>query len=331
MAITKCKQTKDNIIRMAQAAFPERFEQNPDCAARETSASLQIEELTEGMCNVAYKLTFADGFQTILKIASPIKSGFLSNERFLMEAEVRALKLVAAKTDVKVPEVYAYDTSKTVCEGDYFFMECMEGVNWITVYDDLTEETRTSLRRQIGEVQRELMAVTNPTFGMLGDDEYSFNSLFEFVYFMMKNVLKDAAARDIEIGVPAAEILTALAMDKACFDEVTTPSLVHWDMWEGNIFVRDGKVTGIIDWERTMWGEPFMDEPFRYHKRSPQTLEGFGISLEDLSQAEKCRLRWYDIFLYLTMMTEVFYREYEDKGQYNWPKGLFDEVWKKQM
>ena len=129
MGITKCLQTKENIIRMAEAAFPQR-------------GVPQIEELTEGMCNVAYKLTFADGFQTILKIASPIKSGFLSNERFLMEAEVRALKLVAKKTDIKVPEVYAYDTYKTVCEGDYFFMECMEGVNWITVYDDLTEETR---------------------------------------------------------------------------------------------------------------------------------------------------------------------------------------------
>lgn len=322
MAITKCKQTKENIIRMAQVAFSERFK---------TQEQLQIEELTEGMCNVAYKLTFADGFQTILKIASPIKSGFLSNERFLMEAEVRALKLVTDKTDIKVPKVYAYDTSKTVCEGDYFFMECLEGVNWITVYDDLTEETRENLRREIGEVQRKLTAITNPKFGMLGDDEYSFDSLFEFVYYMMKNVLKDAAARDIEIGVPAAEILTALAADKACFDEVTTPSLVHWDMWEGNIFIREGKVTGIIDWERTMWGEPFMDEPFRHHKRSPQTLEGFGISLEDLTQEERRRLCWYDIILDLTMMVEVFYREYEGEGQYNWSRGLFDEAWKKRI
>ena len=27
-------------------------------------------------------------------------------------------------------------------------------------------------------------------------------------------------------------------------------------MWEGNIFVKDGEISGIIDWERAMWGEP---------------------------------------------------------------------------
>lgn len=52
---------------MAEAAFPEK-------------GIPQIEELTEGMCNAAYKLTYGDGFQTILKIASPIKEGFLINE-----------------------------------------------------------------------------------------------------------------------------------------------------------------------------------------------------------------------------------------------------------
>ena len=315
MAITKCKQTKENIIRMAQAVFPDKV--------------LQIEELTEGMCNVAYKVTFEGGFQTILKVASPIKTGFLTNECCLMEAEVKALGLMAEKTDIKVPKVYAYDTTGTLCEGDYFFMECMEGVNWITVYDDLTEEVRSDLRRQVGKAIKSLETVTNSKFGMLGDDEHQFESLFDFLYYMIGNVLRDAEVRDVEIAVPAEEILSALLKDRACFEKVVVPVLVHWDMWEGNIFIKDGKVTGIIDWERAMWGEPFMDEPFRHHKRSSELLEGFGTTLESLSEAEMRRLHWYDIFLYLTMMTEVFYREYEDNGQYHWAKGLFEEVWKR--
>lgn len=80
MGITKNRQTKENIIRMAKAAFPQR-------------GVPRIAELTEGMCNAAYKLTFEDGFQTILKIASPIKTGFMTNECNLMEAEVKAMKL----------------------------------------------------------------------------------------------------------------------------------------------------------------------------------------------------------------------------------------------
>ena len=72
-----------------------------------------------------------------------------------------------------------------------------------------------------------------------------------------------------------------------------------------------------------------MDEPFRYHKRNPQLLEGFGVS--EFSESELRRIFWYDVLLYLIMMTEVFYREYEDDGQYKWTKMLFEEVWEKTL
>ena len=312
MGITKCKQTKENIMRMARKAFLQKGEP-------------QIEELTEGMCNVAYKLTYEDGFCTILKIASPIKEGFLTNECNLMDAEVKAMKLVAQNTDIKVAEIYAYDTTKTLCEGDYFFMECMEGVNWISVYDRLGEETNSKLRREVGALQKNLSVISNDKFGLLGDERHQFDRLFDFVYFLIHNVLHDAEKRKVVIGVPANKILAALEKDKSVFEEIKTATLVHWDMWEGNVFVKDGAITGIIDWERAMWGEPYMDEPFRHHKRNKDLLEGFGIC--NLSKAEMRRIYWYDILLYLTMMTEVTYREYEDDGQYKWAKSLFEEVW----
>ncbi len=312
MGITKCKQTKENIIRMAKAAFPGR-------------GIPEIEELTDGMCNVAYKLTYEDEFRTILKIASPIKSGFLKNECNLMDAEVKAMKLVAQNTDIKVAEVYAYDKTKTLCEGDYFFMECMEGSNWISVIDSLEQDVNSNLRRKVGALQRQLTVISNDKFGLLGDPLHQFDKLFDFIYFLICNVLDDAEKREVVIGVPKNEILNLLTEDKDVFEGVKTPTLVHWDMWEGNIFVKDGEITGIIDWERAMWGEPYMDEPFRHHKRNKELLEGFGAL--ELSKEEMRRIYWYDVLLYLTMMTEVFYREYEDEGQYQWSKSLFEDVW----
>ena len=313
MGVTKCLQSKENIIRMAEAAFPGK-------------GVPQIEELTEGMCNAAYKLTFTAGFQAILKIASPIEEGFTTNERNLMEAEVKALRLVAKYTDIKVPEVYYYDASRILCEGDYFFMECMEGVNWFTVYESLDEEMKAKLRKEVGMVQRELIQVSGEKFGLLGDVDNQFCTLHEFVYYLMGNVLSDAERKNVEIGVSKDEVLRLLEKDKEYFSEVEKPTLVHCDMWEGNIFIKDGSICGIIDWERAVWGEPLMDDPFRYHKRNPELLAGFGA--KELSPSELRRIFWYDVLLYLTMMTEVFYREYEDDGQYHWTKGLFEEVWK---
>ena len=49
-------------------------------------------------------------------------------------------------------------------------------------------------------------------------------------------------------------------------------------------------------------------------------------TLDDFTESELKRLRWYDIILYMTMMVEVFYREFEDKGQYIWAKEQFLRV-----
>ena len=68
-----------------------------------------------------------------------------------------------------------------------------------------------------------------------------------------------------------------------------------------------------------MWGEAFMDDRFRKHNLNKDFLEGFGQ--KGFTESELRRLRWYDIILYMTMMVEVFYREFEDKGQYHWAKG----------
>ena len=68
-----------------------------------------------------------------------------------------------------------------------------------------------------------------------------------------------------------------------------------------------------------------MDDRFRYHSRNSSFLTGFGrISLND---DEMTRIRWYDIILYLTMMIEVYYREYETESQYFWAKDKLMTVW----
>ncbi|PZA22254.1 aminoglycoside phosphotransferase family protein, partial [Modestobacter versicolor] len=55
------------------------------------------------------------------------------------------------------------------------------------------------------------------------------------------------------VGAAAAELLPA----------VTTPVLVHFDLWDGNVFVDlagpEPAVTGFIDHERALWADPAAD------------------------------------------------------------------------
>ena len=295
---------------MAKVAFPDK-------------QVTEIKELTEGMCNVTYSIAFSDGSESILKVAAKDRSGNTSNEVNLMRAEVTAMKLVAEKCSFKVADVQYYDTSNTICDGNYFFMEKLEGDNFHFVKEKMSEEEISAIGKELGRISRELSKIQNPDFGFLGEDT-RYNSLFTFVKQMLTNLITDAQKRNIDILYDGRTLLDQLEKEESAFREVKKASLVHWDMWEGNVFVKDGRVSGIIDWERAMWGEPFMDDRFRMHNRDKYFLEGFGQT--SFSEDELKRLRWYDIILYLTMMIEVFYREFEDKGQYFWAREMLEKV-----
>ena len=308
--ITKNRQSDETITAMAKKAFPDK-------------TVIRIKELTEGMCNVTYHVVFQDGSESILKIAAADRRGNTSNEVNLMKAEVEAMRLVSGKCSFKVADIQYYDCSRTACSGDYFFMEKLRGENLASLKDKLPESVRKELNREIGRISRELTAITNAKFGFLGDEK-RYSTLFDFVRTMLTNLLSDAQRKNVDPECDPQRLVAELDSERKYFDEVKSAALVHWDMWEGNIFVSGNHVSGIIDWERAMWGEPFMDDRFRKHSRNDDFLKGFG--LDSFSESELRRIRWYDVILYLTMMIEVFYREYEDQGQYHWAKKMLLSV-----
>lgn len=295
MSVTKNKQSFEDISRMAKKAFPEK---TVDTA----------EELTEGLCNAAYRVIFTDGSQSILKIASGSTEGYLSNEINMMETEVKAMRIMRDSGAVRVAEVQYYDKSKTICSGTYFFMEALEGQSYSSVRYSFNEKEIECLDFESGQAERSIASVKNSRFGFLGSEEYQFDCLYDFVHKLFENVLHDMKAMYIPTEPSPEEIFSLLEKDKKYFDEVKQASLTHWDMWDGNIFVSDKHICGIIDWERAMWAEPLLDDRFRSDRRNINMLKGYGQT--EFSYAEKRRILWYDLFLYVTMKTEDFYRGY---------------------
>ena len=201
-------------------------------------------------------------------------------------------------------------------------MEKLPGDNFFMVRGDMPEDQIAVIDIEIGKISRELTQVRDPRFGFLGDDK-RYDTLYDFVKQMLLNLISDARRRDIDILYDEQTFMSRLEKNKAAFDPVRDASLVHWDMWEGNVFVKDGHVSGVIDWERALWGEPYMDDRFRMHNRRKDFLEGFGQT--SFSEDELTRMRWYDVILYLTMMIEVYYREFEDEGQYHWAREMLEK------
>jgi aminoglycoside phosphotransferase (APT) family kinase protein len=244
-----------------------------------------------------------------------------------MRAEVEALRLVRAAGGIPVPEVYSYDESLQLIPCPYFFMEKIEGEPYSDVKESLSPEQRSSIEYELGRYQRLINEIKGPAFGLFSGGAASAGASWRETFrTMMGNVLQDARRLNAVLPVSEAEIEQALERYLPALDEVTQPRLVHWDLWNGNIFVQDGVIVSIIDWERALWGDVLQEYYFRHFENSEAFFEGYGTAFN--SPNEVLRKRLYDLYLDLIMVIECYSRQYKDENHVNWARENLAESWK---
>ncbi|ADL50241.1 phosphotransferase family protein [Clostridium cellulovorans] len=302
-SLTKNKQTRETIKSMVEKAF-------------DGVSILKVEELKEGFFNVAYSLELSDGREVILKIAPPKDSIIMTHEKNIMYSEVKSMKMIAENTDVPVANIIYYDDTHTLCESDYFFMNKLSGKSYSTIMNELTDEEKRKIDYQIGKLNAKINSITGNKFGYYGQPEKQGYKWFETFVTIMKDAIEDANSMDIELGVEAKFILDLLEKDKEYFDEVKIPKFIHWDLWAGNIFIENGAVTGLIDFERCLWADELMEVGFRTYGYNENFFSGYGI--DELTESQKVRAKWYDMYLFLIVTLECDYRHYGDRGAYQW-------------
>jgi aminoglycoside phosphotransferase (APT) family kinase protein len=143
---------------------------------------------------------------------------------------------------------------------------------------------------------------------------------------LLKDILLDGQEFPVELHLPYDQIYARLAARFDSLDEVQTPSLVHWDLWDGNIFIdpQTKAVTGYIDFERALWGDPLMEVNFGAFGENPAFLAGYGVEMLD-TLAKKCRRTLYNIYLFLIMVIECYYRHFETQDQENWARLMLQQ------
>ncbi len=287
----------------------------------------EVVELTEGFFNVAYRIELEQG-SVILKIAPAPDVDILTYEKNIMWTEVDVMRMVKRKTKVPVPEILFYDDSRTVCDRSWFFMEFLPGRSFSSCMEELSQEEKDTIFRQVGQYTKELNQMIGEKFGYYGQPERQGTDWYTVFQGLLADAFDDAAKKQIAVPVPKEQMLAFLKKDKAYFLEVTTPRLVHWDIWAGNVFVQAGKVTGIIDFERALWADELMEVGFRTYEFNEQFFKGYGK--EGLTEAEKRRAMWYDLFLFQIMRLECDYRQYDNRWAYEWSGGMI-ENWKEKM
>ncbi len=281
----------------------------------------EITELTEGFYNSAYRINCADGAKIVLKVAPPDDIPILRYEKNILQAEVDVMRLVKARTEMPVPAILYHDASRTLLPSPYYLMEYIEGILYHKLRPDLSQQEQARLDRRIGVLLKQMNTITGENFGYFAQPETRQHSWKETFKSMLSGVIDDGIAARVELALSKNEILERLESFFPVLDEVTVPALTHWDLWDGNIFVDPASktITGIIDFERSLWADPLMEVNFGAFGENPEFNKGYGIGLP-LSETQSIRRILYNIYLFLIMVIECTYRHYPTQDQENWAR-----------
>ncbi len=284
----------------------------------------EIEELTGGTFNAAYRIGLGPGDRAlVLKVSPAPVTPLLTYEHGLMRTEASFYELVGNRTDVTVPQVVAARFDRRVVDGDYLLMSHLDGTGWDRSHPLLGPGDQARLRRDLGRLTGRLHTVEGDAFGYPQHEESTTSGSWRAAFTrMLEDVLADARRYGVVLPVEPDLLLTVVREQARLLDAVTVPVLVHFDLWEGNILLteRDGRpeISGIIDGERAFWGDPLADlvslALFGDIADDADFLAGYrsavGDSFEITAEA-RLRIAMYRVYLDLVMLVEATPRGYD--------------------
>jgi aminoglycoside phosphotransferase (APT) family kinase protein len=276
-------------------------------------------ELTDGYANAVWRLALEDGREVVLKLSPPPELDQLSYERNLLRMEAAAIELATGAGVPVAPLVHAcYDDP--VLGGDYLMLAALDGVSWNDVKPDVKPGDEAALRRELGRHLARFNAVTGEVFGYphAGIVGRTWREAF---LAMVTALLGDTERYPTPLPRPVEEIMAVFEAASPVLDEVTTPHLVHFDVWVGNVFLDlrgTPRIQAIIDHERAFWGDPIAEfvtpTIFGELREDDPLLAGYReVTPLELTPAALTRLDLYRAYLSLILLVENGPRQYPEE------------------
>jgi aminoglycoside phosphotransferase (APT) family kinase protein len=141
----------------------------------------------------------------------------------------------------------------------------IEGHRWEDVAGQLEPGQALPLWRAFGALLRQIHTITGEQFGdpKPGQPFARWSDAVAYRLTQARERLR-AAGLDDEARTLGAVLAQAEAR-RALVDEVTTPRLLHGDLWLFNLLIREAaegegpRLVGVLDSDRAWWGDPLAD------------------------------------------------------------------------
>jgi fructosamine-3-kinase len=204
-------------------------------------ACLEIGRLEGGMVNTVLRLDFdRPPHRAVVKLRRPDGDAFA--------AEARSLEYLRSETACPVPTVYLKDSSARLIPYAFLLLEHLPGVCLKGL--DLEPAVRADVDAQLAEVLAELHEHRGAGWGAVASGDGS----GEWADLFTARLLEARAHPPVAVRLAPdvlASVDEAIKLAPSALRDAGAPTLVHGDVWDGNMVVRraDGhwRLTGLLD------------------------------------------------------------------------------------
>lgn len=269
--------------------------------------------LSGGGFAAVWRVRLSDGRDVVLKAGPGPGIPLLTYEHGMIACEAAYFRLVRDEAPgVPVPEVLHH--------GDGWLFTTLLPGRPLSADRAVAHD---GVREQLGAALSRVHAVTGDHFGYPGPRPQSGTWPVAF-RAMVEALLDDAVTWRVDLPVPADLIRAVVADSAAELGAVTRPALVHFDLWDGNVLAHDGVLTGLVDGERYLYGDPLVDFVSPVLRRRIEDVPGHpfvrGYAAATgrpvvFDAAARRRLTLYRMYLYLLMTVEVPSRGITDESR----------------
>jgi aminoglycoside phosphotransferase (APT) family kinase protein len=217
----------------------------------------RIGELLAGEISAVFEIELADGPPAfVLKV-------YPEAMHWKMQNEVSVARLLEGRP-IPVPRILLADDSRSLLDLNFVVMNRFEGRTVSQWEPSLDRDETHAIYRQMGEALRVIHGISLESFGYLVADGVAQPFASNRAYMLSQFERKLGGFAKLG-GRPAlaAQLDAYLAHSAELLDGCTRPILCHYDYHSGNLLAdrRDSalQLTGIIDLENAIAGDPLMD------------------------------------------------------------------------
>jgi fructosamine-3-kinase len=225
----------------------------------------------------------------------------------MMRQEPALHALLRDRTGVPVPAVLAHDFGHAEVDRDYLLMERLPGVP-LSHHPGLTRDAFDDVLRRVGRCLRRVHEITGDRYGYVGGHrpmelQPDWPSAFQVRWHTLLDDVERCGGYSPE---EADQMRRLLDRHVRAFDRPVPASLLHMDVWAENILADEhGRLTGLIDWDRALWGDPEIEFAVLDYcgVSEPAFWEGYGAVRDTSPEAEVRRVFYllYEVQKYVVI------------------------------